>query len=111
MTLRPRKRLATAADIWQEAQRSADRRALDMPTTEHALVVLFEAYSRLQELGWQDPTYCPKDGTLFDTLNLGSTGIATCHYQGAWPNGRYWTHEANDLWPGKPLMFREKKEK
>ena len=40
-----------------------------------ALLKFFEAYQELKRLGWNDIMYCPKDGTHFDAIEVGSTGI------------------------------------
>lgn len=55
-----------------------------------------------------DAVYCPKDGTVFDAIEVGSTGIHPCHYDGEWPHGSWWTHEAGDLWPSRPCLFRKR---
>lgn len=86
-----------------------DRAAL-MPTEKDALRAMFNAYQRLEELGWRPAMYCPKDGTIFDSITAGSTGIHDSYYDGDWPKGRYWTFDGGDLWPGNPILFREKKD-
>ena len=98
------------ADALMAAADAADaKRAADMPTEREALKMLFEAYLRLKELGWNDAIYCPKDGSEFDAIEIGSTGIHSCHYSGDWPNGSWWIAEAGDLWPIHPVLFRVKK--
>jgi hypothetical protein len=54
----------------------------DMPTEQDAINVLNSAYERLKEFDWNDPIYCPKDGSSFDVIEAGSTGIHRAHYQG-----------------------------
>lgn len=88
---------------WESAKA---RRAEQMPTEYDCMRVMLEAYSRLKELGWNDTVYCPKDGTVFDAIEVGSTGIHKCHYEGKWPDGSWWTHDAGDLWPSRPILFR-----
>ena len=85
-------------------------RAATMPTEKDALKVMVSAYTRLLELGWSPAVYCPKDGTLFDAIEAGSFGIGTCHYEGDWPDGRWWMHEAGDLWPSRPILWRAKQD-
>lgn len=85
--------------------------AARMPTEQSALRVMFDAYQRLETLGWRPAMYCPKDGTIFESISAGSTGIHDCYYQGEWPDGRYWIFDGGDLWPGDPVLFREKKDK
>ena len=77
-----------------------------MPTEREALLVMFEAYQRLKELGFNESCYCPKDSSIFEAIEAGSTGIGKCRYDGEWPNGRYWMLEAGDLWPSQPILFR-----
>lgn len=82
------------------------RRAKIMPDDAVAISAMFEAYDRLRELGWQSIIYCPKDGTVFDAIEAGSTGIHPCHYDGEWPQGSFWLHDGGDLWPGRPVLFK-----
>ena len=79
-----------------------------MPDDNEALLNMFDAFQRLQELGWRDIIYCPKDGTHFDAIEAGSTGIHNCWYQGTWPKGIWWGDAANDIWPMHPILFRLK---
>ena len=73
---------------------------------EAALLSLFEAYRRLKDMGWRDITYCPKDGTVFESISAGSTGIHRCYYTGEWPKGCWWVMEAGDIWPARPILWR-----
>ncbi len=82
-----------------------------MTTEKAALLKLFEAYQELKRLGWNDVMYCPKDGTWFDAIEVGSTGIHDCHYEGTWPNGHWWVADAHDLRPSRPALFRERKKR
>ncbi len=91
--------LLAAADAAKAARASA------MPTEQDALRIMWEAYRRLHELGWREAMYCPKDGTPFQVIEAGSTGIFHCHYHGSWPNG-WWISEAGDLWPSHPILWR-----
>jgi hypothetical protein len=72
------------------------------------ILKMFEAYQELKRLGWNDIQYCPKDGTWFYVLEIGSTGIHKCYYEGEWPSGHWWIAEAGDLWPSRPVLFRLK---
>lgn len=74
-------------------------------STRH-VVAIWEAVNALKRLGWRDAVYCPKDGSPFDAIEAGSTGIHRCHYFGEWPNGHYFVEEAGDLWPSRPILFR-----
>lgn len=67
-----------------------------MPTEQDAINMMFEASQRLKELGWNNPIYCPKDGSEFDVIQIGSNGIHKAHYSGEWP-----------LYPSYPAMCRK----
>lgn len=82
------------------------KRAADMPDEQTALRVMFSAFQRLRELGWREAIYCPKDGTTFDAIEAGSTGIHRCHYSGEWPKGGWWITAHGDQWPSRPILFR-----
>ena len=81
-------------------------RAARLPDEQAALRAMGDAYDRLRELGWREAIYCPKDGTIFDVIEAGSTGIHECHYEGDWPKGTWWIHAEGDLWPSRPSLFR-----
>jgi len=81
--------------------------AAEMSDDAAALRVMFGAYERLKKLGWRDAIYCPKDGTIFEVIEAGSTGIHLCHYEGEWPKGTWWVHGNDDLWPSRPILFRQ----
>ncbi|HYH38548.1 MAG TPA: hypothetical protein VD860_10050 [Azospirillum sp.] len=89
-------------------ERQDRARAEHMPDEAAALKVMFQAWRRLKDLGWREVMYCPKDGTVFDCIEAGSTGIHDCSYLGAWPNGHWIVHEGGDLWPSSPILFRLK---
>lgn len=93
-------------ELLAASDRDKQARADEMPTEQDALKVLFRAYERLKELGWNDALYSPKDGSSFDSISVGSTGIHRCHYEGAWPDGRYWVEDGGDLWPAEPVLYR-----
>lgn len=77
-----------------------------MDTERQAITIMFEAYIKLKDFGWRNAIYCPKDNTLFDAIEPGSTGIQKCQYMGDWPKGGWWASEAGDLWPSRPCLFR-----
>lgn len=92
---------AIMADV--EARRA--KRAADMPDERAALNTLFEAFQRLKELGWSEAIYCPKDGSSFDVIEAGSTGIHRAHYYGEWPRGG-WMIEEDGGCPSRPILYR-----
>ncbi len=96
----------SADEIFAEIERAKKARADKYPDTAAAIKGMFEAYQRLTDLGWQDAIYCPKDGTLFDSISAGSTGIGNTMYRGEWPDGKYWGFEAGDVWPAHPILFK-----
>jgi hypothetical protein len=98
-----------AQRLLEKFERKARARAVKLPDDNACLAQMQEAYQRLKELGWNDAIYCPKDGTIFDAIEAGSIGIHDCHYMGEWPKGSWWTHEAGDLWPSRPTLYRLKK--
>ena len=95
-----------AEALWSAAEAEQQKRAADMPTERDAINALWSAYQRLKELDWNDAIYCPKDGSSFDVIEPGSSGIHTCHYDGEWPNGHWWIADAGDLWPARPILYR-----
>ena len=86
----------------EEAER---QRAEAMPDVQTALHIMFSAWQRLKELGWREAMYCPKDGSEFQVIEAGSTGIHIAHYHGKWPNG-WWIADEGDLWPSHPILWR-----
>ena len=93
--------------MWEEIKEREAKRAADMPTEKDALHTMFEAFQRLKEFGWSESMYCPKDGSMFDAIEAGSTGIHDCYYEGKWPTGSYWVCDG-DVWPSKPILYRKK---
>lgn len=77
-----------------------------MPDERAALRSLTNSHIRLTDLGWRDACYCPKDGSSFDVIEAGSSGIHTAHYSGEWPSGSWWIEGDGDLWPSRPILFR-----
>jgi hypothetical protein len=92
--------------IWGSIADAAKRREKNLPTEQHCIRAMFDAWQRLKELGWNDAVYGPKDGTVVETISVGSTGIYPAHYMGDWPDGHWWVHDAGDLWPAQPALFR-----
>lgn len=89
--------------LWAATQQAKADRAERMPDEQAALRVLHDAYTRLKELGWRDAIYCPKDGTEFQVIEAGSTGIHNCAYLGEWPTGGWYINGEDPL---RPILFR-----
>lgn len=85
-----------------EARGTALARA--MPDEAAALRVLFAAYERLKALGFKDAVHCPKDGKARQFIEVGSSGIHVGHRE---DDGAVWLADAGDLWPSRPILFRE----
>lgn len=98
-----------AENLWGHIEAEDARRKELMPTEDFAIKLFFDAYQRLKEFGWNDAVYCPKDGSTFDAIEPGSTGIHSCHYSGEWPKGSWWVFADNDVWPSRPALWRATK--
>jgi hypothetical protein len=79
------------------------RREKSLPTEQHCLRAIHDAYQRLKELGWNDMVYAPKDEKV-ETISVGSTGIHPATWMDGASAGLWWIHDGGDLWPGSPVM-------
>lgn len=95
-----------AEAIMTSAEEERKRREKLMPDESSARKMLFDAYLRLKDFGWNDAIYCPKDGSLFDAIEAGSNGVHQCYYSGEWPTGSWWINSDYDTWPSRPVLFR-----
>jgi len=85
------------------------RRAKLMPDAKAAVMALWEAQKRLKELGWTEGIYCPKDGSTFKAVTLGSTGIFDCVCEGEWPDCTWTIFDEHDAYPSSQapaLIFK-----
>lgn len=96
---------AEADTIWEATRRAHEDRVARMPDEKSALQAMMDAYTRLRDMGWDDATYCPKDGSHFQAIEVGSTGIHDCNYTGEWPKGHWWVYDG-DVWPSRPILFK-----
>lgn len=96
--------------LFKKANAEKAKRAETMPTEQDAIEAMWQAHQRLRELGWKDAIYCPKDGSTFDAISPGSTGIHRTHYMGEWPDGSWWAEDGGDLWPSRPCLYRPTEE-
>jgi hypothetical protein len=99
-----------AEAMWEAAEAAQQERVEKMPEEKDALRAMTEAYTRLKELGWKEAIYCPKDGTVFNAIEPGSSGMHDCSYQGEWPDGKWWIYEQGDIWPSRPCLFKLKEQ-
>ena len=96
-----------ADTLWASIEAHRAERAVRLPDERTAILAMFDAYGRLRELGWREACYCPKDGTPFDVIEPGSTGIHPCFYSGEWPTGYFMVGEGIDCGPSSPILFRQ----
>src|SRR5213080_394944 len=96
---------AEANTLWAACQKAAEDRRARMPDEKSALRAMHDAYIRLKDMGWNDAVYCPKDGSHFEVIEAGSTGIHDCAYQGKWPDGSWLVYD-EDIWPSRPILYR-----
>jgi hypothetical protein len=73
-----------AKALWDAAEKAQADRAKDLPDTNACLSNLCSAKGRLQELGWREITYCPRDGSRFAVCEIGSTGMWTAYFADPW---------------------------
>ena len=80
-----------------------------MPDAEADLIFeMYACFAGLKKLGWEEAMYCPKDGTVFEVIEAGSTGIHDCIYEGKWAKGSWWILEGGDMYPSRPILWRAK---
>lgn len=81
-----------------------DPRAFHKPSEaerEH-LVAMFRGFDALQNLGWREASYAPRDGSPLLLIEAGSTGIHEGHRDG---EGRFWAYDG-DTWPSRPILWK-----
>jgi hypothetical protein len=97
-----------AERLWNDMERRREATAIKYPDEQSTLNGMCEAHQRLRDFGWDDACYCPKDGSIFEVIEAGSSGVHKCHYHGEWPKGTWWIHgEDGDLWPSRPILYRK----
>lgn len=77
-----------------------------MPDEKAALRMFMDAWLRLKDFGFSEAIYCPKDGSHFQVIEAGSTGIHDCRYRGEWTKGSWEVHCDGDIWPSRPVLYR-----
>ena len=63
----------------------------------------------LRNNGWQDASYCPKGGEMFLAWSPLMGLPYKCKYEGEWPDGKWWAYVDGDVWPDRPVLFKELK--
>lgn len=97
LTDEEKRAICAAADDARQA------RAASMPTDLDAVRVIANGVQRLEELGWREAMYAPKDGTLLLLIEPGSMGIHT----GYRDDIGFWIVD-DDTWPSHPILWRTK---
>lgn len=97
-----------AKALWEAVDASQEKAKVDFPDEQAALREISRAMQRLRDFRWSDGIYCPKDGSEFEIIQAGSTGIFRCRYDGDWPDGMWMTFADDDVYPSSrpPLMYR-----
>lgn len=95
-----------ASALWEQMKQRRAEISARLPDEAACLRAMSEAFHRLRDFGWQSAMFCPKDGSSFDAIEAGSSGIHRCHYSGEWPDGHWYVEDAGDLWPSSPILFR-----
>jgi hypothetical protein len=84
-----------------------------MPDERTAILMMFEAWQRLMELGWKNAKYAPADGRPLELLEIGSTGIhkgfRETNKPSPFPVKRFYILDG-DAWPSDPVLYREPNE-
>lgn len=92
--------------LWAGIEAAKAKRVAAMPDEQAAIKHMWDGWYRLKDFGWNDAVYCPKDGTHFQVIEAGSTGIHDCTYEGEWPKGSWWLYGDGDVWPSRPILFK-----
>jgi hypothetical protein len=112
MTMADGSHVALTADeakaLWEATEAAQAKSEADFPDEQTALREISRAMQRLRDFRWRDGIYCPKDGSEFEIIEAGSTGVFRCRYDGEWPDGMWLTFADGDVYPSSrpPLMFR-----
>jgi hypothetical protein len=89
--------------LWESVERKQKQRAEMMPDEEAAIRLMFEAYIRLKELGWNDICYANKSQGSVNVITPGCTGTGPARFM----EPCWWAEEAGDLWPCHPILFKK----
>lgn len=94
-----------AEAIFKAIEADRQRSVEQMPDVDAALWVFHRAYRRLIELGFKEIIYHPKDGSTFEVIEPGSTGIFPCQYWEEPTRGSFWIQEDGGT-PSHPVLWR-----
>jgi hypothetical protein len=112
MTMADGSHVALSADeakaLWEATEAARAKSEADFPDEQSTLREMCRAHHRMKDFGWREGIYSPKDGSEFEVIEAGSTGIFRCRYEGQWPDGMWMTSDDRDVYPSSrpPLMFR-----
>jgi hypothetical protein len=71
------------------------------PDEKPHLDAIFHAWRALQELGWRDAIYAPRDSSPLLLIEAGSTGV----HEGYRDDIGFWIYDG-DTWPSRPILFK-----
>ena len=97
------------AEEWDAmlAEIAAEKAAREarMPDEATALRQMFDAWTRLKELGFKEARYGPR-GVTVEVIEIGSTGIHQGYMDEKSESCLYWLFDNGDLWPSRPILYR-----
>ena len=73
------------------------------------LLKMVDAREGLKSLGWSEGRLAPKNGTLFLSIEDGSTGVFPCYWRTnnyMAQGGGFWIEAHGDTWPAKPTLWK-----
>jgi hypothetical protein len=97
-----------AKALWEATEQARKKTEADYPDEQTTLREMCRAHHRMKDFGWREGIYRPKDGSEFEIIEAGSTGIFRCRYDDHWPDGMWLTFAEGEVYPSSrpPLMFR-----
>lgn len=86
--------------------RDGFKRAIQVLEERNHILSMFNGYRALiDHHGWREIMYAPKDGTPFEVITVGSTGVFPARWLGE-KDDLLFVEEAGDLWPAQAMLFR-----
>jgi hypothetical protein len=80
-------------------------RAQRMPDEAAALRQMFDAWTRLKELGFKEARHAPR-GHVVQVIEVGSTGLHEGYLDEKTKSALFWLLDNGDLWPSRPILYR-----